>query len=105
MEDRRMPFDLTAGQKKLQGLAREVAEGSIRARAAETDRSEAYPWDNVRDLTSAGLMGYTIPKAYGGAGGSFLDASVIVEEMARVCGVTGRIAVEGNMGAISAVMP
>ncbi len=99
-----MQFDLTAEQRKLQGLAREIAEGSIKARAAETDRSETYPWENVRELTSAGLMGYTIPKAYGGAGGSFLDASLIVEEMARVCGVTGRIAVEANMGAISAVM-
>ncbi len=99
-----MQFDLTPEQKKLQGMAREIAEGSIKARAAETDRSEAYPWENVRDLTSAGLMGYTIPREYGGAGGSFLDASLIVEEMARVCGVTGRIAVEANMGAISAVM-
>ena len=57
-----MLFDLAPEQKKLQGMAREIAEGSIRARAAETDRSEAYPWENVRELTSAGLMGYTIPK-------------------------------------------
>ncbi len=99
-----MQFDLTPEQKRLQGFAREVAEGSIRARAAEMDRTEAYPWDNVGDLTAAGFMGYTIPKAYGGAGGSFLDASIIVEEMARVCGVTGRIVVDSNMGMISAVM-
>src|SRR5579863_9575924 len=99
-----MQFDLTPEQKKLQGVAREIAEGSIKARAAETDRSEAYPWENVRELTSAGLMGFTIPKEYGGRGGSFLDAAIIVEEMARVCGVTGRIAVEANMGAISAIM-
>ena len=99
-----MQFSLTPEQKRLQGRAREVAEGSIRARAAETDRREAYPWDNVRALVEAGLVGYTIPKEYGGAGGSFLDAVLIVEEMARVCGVTGRIAVETNMGAISAIM-
>jgi alkylation response protein AidB-like acyl-CoA dehydrogenase len=49
-------------------------------------------------------MGYTIPKELGGAGGSLLDAALVVEEMARVCGVTGRIVVEANMGAISAVM-
>ena len=55
--------------------------------AAETDRSEAYPWDNVRELTKAGLVGYTIPREYGGAGGSFLDAVLIIEELARVCGV------------------
>lgn len=99
-----MLFNLTPDQVRLQGLAREVAEGFVRGRAAETDRTEAYPWDNVRELTKAGLIGYTIPKAYGGAGGSFFDAVLIIEEMARVCGVTGRIAVEANMGAISAVM-
>nr|WP_314071832.1 3-sulfinopropanoyl-CoA desulfinase [uncultured Roseococcus sp.] len=99
-----MLFNLTPEQIRLQGLAREVADGFVSARAAETDRSEAYPWDNVRELTKAGLIGYTIPKEYGGAGGSFFDAVLIIEEMARVCGVTGRIAVEANMGAISAVM-
>ncbi len=99
-----MGFDLTEQQRRLQTEARRVAETTIAPSAAEVDRTEAYPWDNVAALRDAGLMGYTIPQAYGGAGGSFLDAAIIVEEMARVCGVTGRIAVEANMGAISAVM-
>ncbi len=99
-----MLTDLTPTQKKLRGLAREIAGRSVRGRAAETDRSEAYPWDNVRELTRAGLMGHTIPKELGGAGGSFLDAALVVEEVARIRGVTGRIVVEANMGAISAVM-
>ena len=46
----------------------------------------------------------TIPKEYGGPGRSFLEANLVVEEMAAYCGPTGRIAVEANMGAISAVM-
>src|SRR5580658_4209138 len=99
-----MDFDLTEEQRRLRAVARRLAETVIAPRAAEVDRSEAYPWDNVAALREAGLLGYTIPRAYGGAGGSFLDAVVIIEEMARVCGVTGRIAVETNMGAISAVM-
>jgi alkylation response protein AidB-like acyl-CoA dehydrogenase len=99
-----MLLNLTPEQARLQERAREVAETVVRGRAAETDRTESYPWDNVRALNEARLIGYTIPKEYGGAGGSFLDAVLIVEEMARVCGVTGRIAVEANMGAISAVM-
>jgi alkylation response protein AidB-like acyl-CoA dehydrogenase len=33
-----------------------------------------------------------------------LDAVLLIEEMAKECGVTGRIAVEANMGAISAIM-
>ena len=34
----------------------------------------------------------------------YLDAAIVIEEMAKVCGVTGRIAVETNMGAIGAIM-
>ena len=49
-------------------------------------------------------MGMTIPKAYGGPGLNYLDAVLVIEEMAKVCGVTGRIVVEGNMGAIGAIM-
>jgi alkylation response protein AidB-like acyl-CoA dehydrogenase len=35
---------------------------------------------------------------------SYIDAVLVIEEMAKVCGVTGRIVVEGNMGAIGAIM-
>src|SRR3954471_2188141 len=99
-----MLFELPPAARMLQLEARRLAETMIAPRAAEVDRAEAYPWDNVAALRDAGLLGYTIPREYGGAGGSFLDAVVIIEEMARVCGVTGRIAVETHMGAISAVM-
>lgn len=97
-------FTLTAAQRDLQARARDLADRSVRPNAAETDRTEAYPWANVRALTEAGFFGMTIPTAYGGKGASFLDAAVVIEEMAKVCGVTGRIAVEANMGAVSAVM-
>ena len=97
-------FDLTDDQKALQAKARKLAEGPIRERAAEDDRTEEYPWDNVALLKDAGFMGMTIPKEYGGQGRSFLDAVLVVEEMGKHCGVTARIVVEANMGAISAVM-
>jgi alkylation response protein AidB-like acyl-CoA dehydrogenase len=96
--------ELTKDQHDLRNRARELAEGSVLARAAEVDRSEAYPWDTVTQLAEAGFFGMTIPKAYGGQGRSYLDAVLVVEEMARCCGVTGRIVVEGNMGAIGAIM-
>jgi 3-sulfinopropanoyl-CoA desulfinase len=99
-----MVMQLGPDQRALQARARELAEGPIRARAAEVDASEAYPWDNVERLVAAGLVGMTIPKAYGGQGLGFLDAVLVIEEMSKACSVTGRIVVETNMGAISAVM-
>ncbi|TWB06288.1 3-sulfinopropanoyl-CoA desulfinase [Bradyrhizobium stylosanthis] len=99
-----MEMKLSSEQAKLRAAARELAESEFAPKAAEVDRTESYPFNNVAALKEAGFMGYTIPKEYGGRGGSFFEAALIIEEMARVCGATGRIAVEANMGAISAVM-
>ena len=99
-----MSWDLTDEQKALRARARDLAESVVGPRAAEVDRTETYPWDIVEALRDAGFTGMTVPAEYGGPGHSFLDAVLVVEEMARQCGVTGRIAVEANMGAISAVM-
>ena len=99
-----MDFNPTSQQQKLRDRARELAGGSIAERAAATDRDETYPWDNVTDLVDAGFFGMTIPHSFGGGGASYLDAVLVIEEMAKACGVTGRIAVEANMGAIGAIM-
>ncbi len=95
---------LSEAQKTLQNQARALAEAEFRPRAAEIDRTEEYPWENVEKLRDAGFMGMTIPKAYGGRGLDYLDAVLVIEEMARCCGVMGRITVEANMGAIGAIM-
>ena len=97
-------FALTDEQLDFQARARDLAHNVIAPRAADVDRSEQYPWDNVAALRDAGFVGMTIPKEYGGQGRSFLDAVLLIVEMAKVCGVTGRVAVECNMGAVSAVM-
>ncbi|MBT5755314.1 MAG: acyl-CoA dehydrogenase family protein [Acidimicrobiaceae bacterium] len=99
-----MSWQLTDDQLKLQAKARELATEVIAPRAADVDEAQEYPWANVEALRDAGFTGMTVPTEFGGPGLSFLDAVLVVEEMAKVCGVTGRIAVECNMGAISAVM-
>jgi len=99
-----MQYELTPTQRALQAKARELARGRIAERAAEIDRTEEYPWDNIAILKEAGFFGMTIPVAYGGHGASYLDAVLVIEEMAKCCGITGRIVVEANMGAIGAIM-
>jgi alkylation response protein AidB-like acyl-CoA dehydrogenase len=99
-----MTYGLTAEQLALQAKARDIARSVIKPRARQVDESEQYSWENVEALRQAGFMGMTIPKEYGGPGLSFLDVVLVIEEMARCCGAAGRIAVEANMGAISAIM-
>jgi hypothetical protein len=99
-----MDFTLPPAQAALQAKARALAQGAVRARAAEVDRSEQYPWETVRDLVEAGFFGMTIPRELGGQGLTYLDAVLVIEQMAQTCGVTGRIVVEANMGAVGAIM-
>src|ERR1044072_4566364 len=99
-----MDLGLSADQLALQARGRACADEVVRPRAAEIDAQEQYPWDIVTALTQAGFVGMTIPAALGGQGRSFLDAVLVIEEMAKRCTVTARIVVETNMGAISTVM-
>src|SRR6476620_867133 len=71
-EDNAMDMKLSPGQLKLRSAARELAETEFAPKAAEIDRTEAYPFDNVAALKAAGFMGYTIPESYGGRGGKLL---------------------------------
>lgn len=83
--------------------ARELA-AVFATRAERWDRNREYCWDNVADMQAAGLMGMSIPPEYGGRGASWLDVVRVVEELAKSCALSARIAIEANMGAISAIM-
>jgi alkylation response protein AidB-like acyl-CoA dehydrogenase len=99
-----MNLGLGPDEIALQARAREFAQAVVRPRAAQIDRDEQYPFDIVTALAGAKFLGLTIPPSYGGQGRSFLDAVLVIEEMAKCCTVTARIVVETNMGAISTVM-
>ena len=86
-----------------QVIARELAE-EFAPRAAHWDRTRSYCWQNVAALVDKGLMGMTIPEAFGGRGASFHDAVLVIEEIAKVCALSARVLVEANMGGISAIM-
>ncbi len=99
-----MDLGLTKDEFALQARARAFSREVARPRAAQIDRDEQYPFDIVKTLGEAGFLGMTMPKALGGQDASFLDAVLVIEEMAKSCTVTARIVVETNMGALSAVM-
>ena len=99
-----MDFQLSKSQEELRARARALAEAEMAPRAAEIDRTEAYPWDHVERLKKAGFVGMTIPVELGGQGRSYFDAVLVIEEMAKHCGPSARIVVETNMGAIGAIV-
>jgi alkylation response protein AidB-like acyl-CoA dehydrogenase len=99
-----MDLGLSKDELALQARARAFSLEVARPRAAQIDRDEQYPFDIVTALGEAGFLGMTMPRALGGQDASFLDAVLVIEEMAKSCTVTARIVVETNMGALSTVM-
>src|SRR5258708_35950672 len=99
-----MDFGLSPAQRRLQEAARRLAQSEFAAHAAAIDRSEKYPWDNVRLLKEAGFFGMTIPTEYGGRGLTYFRAGLVIEQIAQACRVTARILLETNIGAVGAIM-
>jgi alkylation response protein AidB-like acyl-CoA dehydrogenase len=77
---------LTPEQARLRDRARELAREAA-AQAAETDRSGAYPWSMVQRMAEAGFTGLTVPRAWGGPGGDYFDAALVIEEFSKACAV------------------
>lgn len=96
--------DCTFTNDTVREIMRDIADTRLRPAAAEIDRSEAYPFDHAKALADAGINGMTIPRAFGGKGASFEATCIAVEEAAKACGISGRIVVDTNMGAIPAIM-
>src|SRR5260370_15349252 len=99
-----MDFELWPAKKELQTRARALAETHMAPRAAEVDRTEAYPWDHVERLRAAGMIGMTIAKELGGQGLGYLEAVLVLEEMAQHCGASARLVGETHIGAIGAIL-
>ena len=78
-----MDFELTADQREIQSLAREVAEAEIVPNAPAWDRDHRFPDELFPKLAALGLMGVCVPEAYAGAGADFLSYILVLEELSR----------------------
>ncbi len=79
-----MDFGLDEQQQMVQDMVRSFAEERVRPGAAERDRTGEFPTDIFREMAELGLLGMTVPEAYGGAGMDLLSYLLAVEELARV---------------------
>ncbi len=84
-----MDFLLTEEQELTRQTVRQFAEKEIAPVAFELDETQAFPRDIMRKLGEMGMLGILFPPEYGGAGLSYLDYVLIIEELARVDGSIG----------------
>src|SRR5260370_35293931 len=61
----------------------EFARAVVARRAAAVDESGEYPADVIREAAGRGLLGVTIPQAWGGAGRDYVSYALAIEAIAR----------------------
>jgi alkylation response protein AidB-like acyl-CoA dehydrogenase len=80
-----MDFTPTPAQRALIETAAVLARESLAARAADYDRTGAYPRDSWRDLWRHGFLGAAIPVKHGGMGLDMLSYVLALEQLAQGC--------------------
>lgn len=78
-----MRFDLGEEIAVLRDMVHEWAQERVKPIAATLDRDNVFPRGLWREMGDLGLLGITVPEAYGGAGMGYLAHVVAVEEIAR----------------------
>jgi butyryl-CoA dehydrogenase len=77
-----MVLELTSEQVAFKQSIEEFARDVVAPRAAAIDESGEFPLDVVRAAAGQGLLGATIPKAWGGAGLDFMRYVLAIEAIA-----------------------
>ncbi|HRD98238.1 MAG TPA: isovaleryl-CoA dehydrogenase [Rubrivivax sp.] len=73
----------------LRDAVRDFAQAEIAPLAAEADRSNQFPMHLWRKMGELGVLGITVPEAYGGAGMGYLAHIIAMEEISRASASIG----------------
>ncbi len=76
-------FDLGETADLLRDTVKTFARAEIAPRAADIDRDNHFPMDLWRKMGELGLHGITVSEEYGGAGMTYLEHVVAMEEISR----------------------
>lgn len=84
-----MDYRFSEDQEMMRDLVREFVEGEIRPLAAELDEEERFPEELIPQMGEIGLFGIPFPEEYGGAGLTYKEYAIAVEEISKACASTG----------------
>jgi len=77
-----LSFALNDEQRMIVQHVRDFVRDTIAPLAAEYDRTGEFPWPQLRGLAELGLLGATVPEAWGGAGLDSVTYALCLEEIA-----------------------
>jgi alkylation response protein AidB-like acyl-CoA dehydrogenase len=76
-----MVLELTPEQRAFKESIDRFAREVVAPRAAAIDESGLFPGDLIRPAADAGLLGVTIPRAWGGAGRDYVSYALAIESV------------------------
>ena len=83
-----MNFDLNEEQKAWKKSVHDFVGKVVKPKAREVDETYEFNWDAVRKGGPLGLLGLSIPEAYGGSNVDMISSSIAMEELGWGCGST-----------------
>ena len=83
-----MNFDLSDEQKAWKKSVHDFVGKVVKPKAREVDETYEFNWDAVRKGGPLGLLGLSIPEAYGGSNVDMISSSIAMEELGWGCGST-----------------
>lgn len=83
-----MNFDLTEEHKAWKKAVHDFVAKEVKPKAREVDETESFNWEAVRKGGPVGLLGLSIPEAYGGSNVDMISAAIALEELGWGCGST-----------------
>ena len=84
-----MQLTLTSDQQLMRDSIRDFALREILPHRMAWDEDQHFPRDLFEKMGGLGLMGMLVPEEYGGAGLSYYEYKMAIEEVAKVCGSIG----------------
>ena len=77
---------LTSDHELIRDSVRRLAEAELAPIAARIDADDWFPRGFFTKLGEIGALGVLVPEEYGGSGGDYIGATLVMEELARVSG-------------------
>jgi len=84
-----MNFQASEVTLQIAHAARDFSQQHIKPYVMEWDESQEFPVQVFKELGKLGMMGVLVPEKYGGAGMSYYEYKVVIEEISKVCGSIG----------------
>ena len=84
-----MNFQSSEITTQIANAARDFSQQHIRPYVMQWDESQEFPVHVFKELGKLGMMGVLVPEEYGGAGMSYFEYKVVIEEISKVCGSIG----------------